>query len=317
MKLTRRGLLGALATTGLVASRFETTHAQTEPAFTLPIGWDSDLPGNGTVLRHAFDVENTSFAPGWWHTGENWYLDFDGNSAGAPVYAVADGMVVFADSDYPGRVVIIAHDGGIYSMSGHLDYDLLIGEGDTVSRGQMIGRVLDKTDGRSPSHCHFEIRSFLTQSFINGDAPMYGVNCGYECPPGPGYWPMVDGRLPTQIGWLNPLHVIYSRAYGSEIPDGAEVIVSDSGSVFPIRDTRNAEATSTIQFEPGTRLSLLEIATGDETTLETSATAYSVWCKVALGMTGRSGWIPAVRATDEFVQNDGRPATVRIDLLLA
>jgi hypothetical protein len=27
-------------------------------------------------------------------------------------------------------------------------------------------------------------------------------------------------------------------------------------------------------------------------------------------------WIPAVRATDEYVQADGRPATVRIDLLL-
>ena len=44
------------------------------------------------------------------------FLDFDGNSAGAPVYAVADGTVVFAGSDYPGRVVIVQHDGGIYSM---------------------------------------------------------------------------------------------------------------------------------------------------------------------------------------------------------
>ena len=33
-----------------------------------------------------------------------------------------------ADSDYPGRVVIIQHDGGIYSMYGHLDYALLIAE---------------------------------------------------------------------------------------------------------------------------------------------------------------------------------------------
>jgi murein DD-endopeptidase MepM/ murein hydrolase activator NlpD len=201
-------------------------------------------------------------------------------------------------------------------MYGHLDYDLLVGYGNVVTRGQMIARVLNKTDGRSPSHVHFEIRSFLTESSINGDAPIYGYPCGYQCPPGPGYWPFSDGRLPTQVGWLNPLHVIFGRAYGSAIPDGAEVIVSQSGGDFLVRETRTGAPTSSISFEPGTRLPLLEIAVGDEATLETSATAYSVWCKVELGMTGRTGWIPAVRATDEFIQADGRPATVRIDLLL-
>ena len=316
MQLTRRTLLGAIAGAGRVASSAAPASAQTEPVFTLPMGWDGDRPGNGLVIRHAFDVENTSLYPGWWHTGENWYLDFDGNSAGAPISAVADGVVVFAGSDYPGRVVIIQHEGSIYSMYGHLDYDLLVGEGDSVERGQLIARVLNKTDGRSPSHCHFEIRSFVTQSFINGDAPIYSFPCGYRCPPGPGYWPFSDGRLPTQVGWLNPLHVIYGRAYGAEIPAGAEVIVADSGSSFPVRETLHAEPTATIQFDPGTRLSLLEIAAGEEATLETSATAYSVWCKIELGLTGRTGWIPAVRATDEFVQSDGRPATVRIDLLL-
>lgn len=316
MRFSRRALAGAAAALGLAVSAAGPARAQTSPAFTLPMGWDDRIPGDGTVLRHAFDVENTSLYPGWWHTGENWYLDFDGNSAGAPVFAVADGTVVYADSDYPGRVVIIQHEGGIYSMYGHLDYALLIGVGDQVTSGQMIARVLDKTDGRSPSHVHFEIRSFVTESFINGDAPIYGYACGYECPPGPGYWPFSDGRLPTQVGWLNPLHVIYGRAYGSDIPDGAEVIVAESAPAFPVRATREAEATSEITFPAGTRLPLLEIATGDEATIETSATAYSVWCKVDLGLSHGAGWIPAVRATDEYVQTDGRPATVRIDLLL-
>lgn len=316
MTFSRRSLLSGLTAAALAPSAFQIARAQAAPAFTLPMGWDARMPGDGTVLRHAFDVENTSLYPGWWHTGENWYLDFDGNSAGAPVYAVADGTVVYADSDYPGRVVILQHEGGIYSMYGHLDYALSIGVGDEVTRGQMIARVLDKTDGRSPSHVHFEIRSFVTESFINGDAPIYGYACGYQCPPGPGYWPFADGRLPTQVGWLNPLHVIYGRAYGSDIPEGVEVIVAESAPTFPVRATREAEATSEISFPAGTRLPLLEIATGDEATLETSATAYSVWCKVDLGMNQAPGWIPAVRATDEYVQSDGRPATVRIDLLL-
>ncbi len=317
MRYSRRTLLGAIAATGILPSGWESTRAQTGPAFSLPVGWDDRIPGDGVVLRHAFQVENTSLYPGWWHTGENWYLDFDGNSAGAPVVAVADGLVVFAGSDYPGRVVIIQHEGGIFSMYGHLDYDLLVGEGDTVERGQQIARVLNKTDGRSPSHLHFEIRSFLMESFINGDAPMYGVACGYECPPGPGYWPFSDGRVPTQVGWLNPLHVIYGRAYGADIPESAEVVVAESGGVFPVRETRLAEPAAEIVLQPGARLPLLEIAAGEEATLETSATAYSVWCKVLFGMNGRTGWIPAVRATDEFVQSDGRPATVRIDLLIA
>ena len=105
--------------------------------------------------------------------------------------------------------------------------------------------------------------------------------------------------------------------YGADIPEGAEVIVSASGSDFPVRETRGGDITTNITLEPGTRLPLLEIATGDEATLETSATAYSVWCKVDLGMNRGAGWIPAVRATDEYVQSDGRPATIRIDLLLA
>jgi murein DD-endopeptidase MepM/ murein hydrolase activator NlpD len=280
------------------------------------MGWDGSIPGDGTILRHAFDVENTSLYPGWWHTGENWYLDFDGNSAGAPTYAVADGTVVFAGSDYPGRVIIIQHVGGIYSMYGHLDYALLVGEGETVSRGQMIARVLDKTDGRSPSHVHFEIRTFLIEAIVNGESPWYDYACGYMCPPGPGYWPMYSELLPTEVGWLNPLHVIYGRAYGSDIPAGAEVIVSQSGSEFPVRATRASEPTSTVTLNPGDRLPLLEIATGAEATLETSAEAYSVLCKVQLP-TGGTGWIPAVRATSEYVQSDGRPATIRIDLLLS
>lgn len=315
MKYSRRHVLGAAAAVPIAVPQLTSTRAQAGPAFTLPMGWDSMLPGDGTIIRHAFDVENTSLYPGWWHTGENWYLDFDGNSAGAPVYAVSDGIVVFAGSEYPGRVVIVQHEGGIYSMYGHLDYALLVSEGDVVTRGQTIARVLDKTDGRSPSHLHFEIRSFLIESIVNGDAPWYDYACGYRCPPGPGYWPMDSELLPTQVGWLNPLHVIYGRAYGPDIPAGANVIAAQSAGTLPVRRSRTGPDSGTVTLEPGQRLSLLEIATGAENTLETSASAYFVWVKVDLP-DGDTGWLPAVRATSDYVQSDGRPATVRVDLLL-
>jgi murein DD-endopeptidase MepM/ murein hydrolase activator NlpD len=309
-------MFAAAATLGLGRVAVEPASAQSAPAFTLPMGWEGRIPGDGTFIRHAFDAENTSLYPGWWHTGENWFLDYDGNSAGAPVFAVADGTVVFAGSDYPGRVVIIQHDGGIFSMYGHLDYALLVGEGNSVTRGQLIARVLDKTDGRSPSHLHFEIRSFLIESIVNGDAPWYDYPCGYQCPPGPGYWPFYSELLPTEVGWLNPLHVIYGRAYGGDIPADANVIVSSSAGSFPVRETRSAEPETSIELVPGTSLPLLEISVGDEATLETSANAYSIWCKVDLGMNIGPAWIPAVRSTNEFVQTDGRPATIRVDLLL-
>ena len=315
MTVSRRALIGMSAALGLSQVPREPVAAQTAPAFTLPMGWEGRTPGDGIIIRHGFDVENTSLYPGWWHTGENWFLDFKGNSAGAPVYAVADGTVVFAGSDYPGRVLIVQHEGGIFSMYGHLDYALPVGEGDSVTRGQLIARVLDKTDGRSPSHLHFEIRTFLIEAIVNGDAPWYDYPCGYQCPPGPGYWPFYSELLPTQVGWLNPLHVIYGRAYGADIPAGSEVIASASAGDLPMRATRMEESTNTVSLTPGQRLPLLEISTGEEATLETSADAYSIWCKVALP-SGERGWLPAVRPTSEFVQTDGRPATVRIDLLL-
>ena len=63
------------------------------------------------------------------------------------VYAAAAGEVVFAGSEYPGRVVIIAHPDGLYSMYGHLDDALAVEVGQAVARGQVLGTILSRTDG--------------------------------------------------------------------------------------------------------------------------------------------------------------------------
>ena len=280
------------------------------------MGWDGRIPGDGAIIRHAFDVENTSLYPGWWHTGENWFLDFDGNSAGAPVYAVADGTVVFAGSDYPGRVVIIQHDGGIYSMYGHLDYALLVGEGDSVTRGQFIARVLDKTDGRSPSHLHFEMRTFLIESIVNGDAPWYDYPCGYQCPPGPGYWPFYSELLPTEVGWLNPLHVIYGRAYGADIPAGAEVIAPNPAASCRCATSRTRRAHLDHRAHAGSATAAARNRYRRRSDPRNQRDRLFDLVQGRARMQGRTGWLPAVRATSEYVQTDGRPATIRIDLLL-
>ena len=65
-----------------------------------------------------------------------------GDTAGARVYAVADGEVVYAGANYPGRVVIVRHADDLYSMYGHLDPALAVRVGQQVARGDLIGTVL-------------------------------------------------------------------------------------------------------------------------------------------------------------------------------
>ncbi len=186
---TRRSVLRGAVAAGL-AARIRPASAQTpSPAFAYPIGQPRHVLGDGFVVRHGYACENTWYNPNWFHTGEDWYL-VEGDAAGAEVYAVAAGEVVFAGSEYPGLVVIVRHGDGLYSMYGHLGYALPVEVGSRVERGQPVGTVLPRTDGRAPSHLHFEVRTFLTTPEVNGEAPRYGYGCGYACPPGPGYWPI-------------------------------------------------------------------------------------------------------------------------------
>ena len=90
------------------------------PLFSYPIGKPGQPLGDGFFIRHGDQVENTWYNPGYWHTGEDWYATA-GDTAGALVYAIADGTVEYIGGNYPGRVVIVRHAGGLYSMYGHLD----------------------------------------------------------------------------------------------------------------------------------------------------------------------------------------------------
>jgi murein DD-endopeptidase MepM/ murein hydrolase activator NlpD len=226
-RFTRRSFAHILAAAG-VLHRVSILPAQaqpTEPAFSYPVGLPERPLGDGLFIRHGYATENTWYNPGWWHTGEDWYLP-QGDTAGVAVFAAAAAEIVYAGGEYPGRVVILAHEGGLYSMYGHLDYALAIETGQRVVRGQQVGTVLERTDGRAPSHLHFELRTFFTTPEVNGDAPRYAVGCGHECPPGPGYWPIDAPEHPSQMGWLNPTHVINRRAWPDGVPDVVAAAVS-------------------------------------------------------------------------------------------
>ncbi len=137
------------------------------------------------------------------HTGEDWYRLDGASTAGAPVYAVANGVVAKHNPgiSYPGNVVIIRHrlaDGrDIYSMYGHVT-NVKVVEGQTVALGQQIASVVyqgysGRTASQHPAydaHMHFEMRWFLDGTNIYAPSTnAYGYNypaCTYAYP-GRGY----------------------------------------------------------------------------------------------------------------------------------
>ena len=78
-------------------------------------------------------------------------------SVGDEVHVVHDGQVVYADwyKGY-GRLVIVDHGEGLYSLYGHLS-QLMVGGGDRVSRGQVVGLAGD-TGSLKGSKLYFEVR---------------------------------------------------------------------------------------------------------------------------------------------------------------
>jgi murein DD-endopeptidase MepM/ murein hydrolase activator NlpD len=79
------------------------------------------------------------------------------NRIGTPVYASANGIVVFTgvESGY-GNMVTINHGYGITTNYAHLN-DILVREGDEVKRGDKIGTI-GVTGRTTGPHLHYEVR---------------------------------------------------------------------------------------------------------------------------------------------------------------
>jgi murein DD-endopeptidase MepM/ murein hydrolase activator NlpD len=321
---TRRTFMRFMAAAGVLPGvRSRPARAQPQvipPVYSYPMGFPGRPLGDGLLVRHGYATENTWYNPGWLHTGEDWYLP-EGETGGMGVYAVAAGEVVFAGSEYPGRVVIVEHPDGLYAMYGHLDYALAVEAGQSVARGQQLGTILTRTDGLAPSHLHVELRTFVTTPEVNGDAPRYGVACGFDCPPGPGYWPLEAPEHPSVIGWRNPTHVINRRAWPDGIPEGIEVVVSEAAPArTPLwtapSDADGAESLGDLVLSAGDRYPLLAVDAGEEDGTGTSAEAYRVWYQIALPQGGEA-WIQAAVPVNYDTGSDGRPSSVRFNLLPA
>lgn len=304
-----------------VAATARAQQSSPQPVWSYPIGTPGKALGDGFLVRHGYATENTWYNPNWWHTGEDWYAQ-EGDTAGAHVYAVAAGTVVYAGANYPGRVVIVRHNGDLFSMYGHLDPALNVRVGQQVARGEPIGTVLRRND-RVPNHLHFEIRTFLTTRVVNGAAPRYRYRCGVNCPPGPGYWPIRDRQHPSALGWRNPTHVIAGRAGAPATPAplGDVIVASQPPTTTvalwsaPPNDTRRQQQER-LTIRAGQRLPLLAIWSGAEDSTATGAEGYAVWYKVGLAG-NRSGWVQAAQPAAVDTGSDGRPSSVVFTFLPA
>ena len=102
-------------------------------------GW----PASGKVLS------------GFGHSGGKG-LEISGRT-GDPVYAAADGKVVYAGSGLPsyGKLVIVKHNASFLSVYAH-NSTILVKEGQQVSRGQKVAEI--GSTGADGVKLHFEIR---------------------------------------------------------------------------------------------------------------------------------------------------------------
>jgi hypothetical protein len=189
-----------------------------------------------------------------------------------------------------------------------------------VVRGQRLGTVLRRSDEPARSHLHFELRAFYIRDDVNGTSPQYGVHCGYECPPGPGYWPKNAPEHPSVLGWRNPTHVIARRAVpGGASPAGTEAIVpaaaDDSAQIYsaPPGDAAS-KPVGTLALTVGDRHPLLEIRAGPEDDRGTSAESYLLWYRLRL-QDGGSSWVQAAVPSNVEVGSDGRPSAIGFNLM--
>ncbi|HLE90552.1 MAG TPA: M23 family metallopeptidase [Anaerolineales bacterium] len=95
------------------------------------------------------------------------------NGSGTPVYAAADGMVIFAGPDeeaiyspwqnYYGNLVVIKHNDGLFTLYAHLS-KIDVQAGQEVLAADKIGEV-GRTGAAIGSHLHFEVRRRDVQDY--------------------------------------------------------------------------------------------------------------------------------------------------------
>ncbi|MEM9283816.1 MAG: M23 family metallopeptidase [Verrucomicrobiota bacterium] len=151
-----------------------------DPAFAVPSPLEMARAPTATTFAYPVGSEHGALTYNAQPFLENQHLGDDLNGIGGwnsdlgdPVYAIADGEVIYAGwpSAGWGNVVILIHqraDGQLtQSLYSHLD-TIKVPVGETLRKGQLLG-TMGNADGKYLAHLHFEIRRY----------PSLDVGAGY------------------------------------------------------------------------------------------------------------------------------------------
>jgi murein DD-endopeptidase MepM/ murein hydrolase activator NlpD len=165
-------LIFCLVLSPCIAPAADVAATLTADGFDLPVGKPD---GEGYYRSRGYRAHG--------HLGEDWNGRRGGDTdLGAPVYAVAHGVVVFAEmfGHGWGNVVIVRHayeEGGrqklVDSLYGHLD-KILVRFGQQLRRGQQLGTI-GTAGGLYEAHLHLEMRrdirvGMARHQFANDDS---------------------------------------------------------------------------------------------------------------------------------------------------
>ena len=136
---------------------------QPSTQWTTPVGTEMWRPKNTTKQSRYYDVTGHATwytMPGTQlrqlHTGVDLNSGANDLDKGEPVFAIADGVVVFAGwaSDAWGNIIVIDH-GDVVARYAHVE-NVSVGQGERVVVGETVAGI-SNANGRWESHLHFDM----------------------------------------------------------------------------------------------------------------------------------------------------------------
>jgi hypothetical protein len=186
---------------------------------------------------------------------------------GTPVHAIANGLVTKAGTSSGfGNTIVVEHsaESTVYSSYSHLS-KILVPEGTTVTKGQVIGEVGDTGTATTP-HLHFQIDS--------GSAPWHPYwpfTTAEASAAGYGFWDAVDHSVGMENLYkytINPMDfiadnldssVIYTETTVESVEPSEEVVVTTVEDTEVVSNITEEESTAPVVVTMGFESIAMEV----------------------------------------------------------
>lgn len=137
----------------------DSNNTGTSSTFILPVQ-------NSWVTSYYGEVRNLILQDGTRYSDVHSGIDYVNGNPTAPIFASASGRVIISSymSGF-GNVVVLQHDGGLYSWYAHLS-SFSVGVGQSVNQGQQVGNM-GSTGYSTGPHLHFAISKGSLYNWVN------------------------------------------------------------------------------------------------------------------------------------------------------